>query len=249
MADFAVAVDLRRAADLLLVERESSFLHRRLQGVQKGRFDRRQRHAVLRTLGAGQARFDGAQIEPQNLGVMRRRAGVMAIEMLLLGVAFDQIDFLLRAAGFAEIGERLAVDGEETHRRAVLGRHVRHQRAIGHFHVPDRGAEIFDELLDHAFGAENLRHGEHQIGGRRAGRQFAAKFETDHFGREQIERLAEHHGFGLDSADAPADHAQAVDHRGVAVGADERIGEGDRAGVVLAAEKRTSPDIPNSPDG
>ena len=33
--------------------------------------------------------------------------------------------------------------------------------------------------------------------------------------------------FGLDAADAPADDAQAVDHRGVAVGADERIGERD----------------------
>ncbi len=37
-------------------------------------------------------------------------------------------------------------------------------------------------------------------------------------------RLAEHGGLGLDAADAPAEHAQAVDHGGVRVGADERIG-------------------------
>jgi hypothetical protein len=40
-------------------------------------------------------------------------------------------------------------------------------------------------------------------------------------------RLAEHRGLGLDAADAPAEHGQAVDHRGVAVGADQRVGIGD----------------------
>ena len=39
-------------------------------------------------------------------------------------------------------------------------------------------------------------------------------------------RLAEHRRLGLDAADAPAQHAQAVDHRGVRVGADERVGVG-----------------------
>ena len=54
-------------------------------------------------------------------------------------------------------------------------------------------------------------------------------------------RLAEHGRLGLDAADAPAEHAQAVDHRGVRVGADERVGVGrapspariDDAGQVL----------------
>ncbi len=36
-------------------------------------------------------------------------------------------------------------------------------------------------------------------------------------------RLAEHRRFSFDAADAPAENGQAVDHRRVAVGADERI--------------------------
>ena len=36
--------------------------------------------------------------------------------------------------------------------------------------------------------------------------------------------LAEHGRLGFDAADAPAEHAEAVDHGGVRVGADERIG-------------------------
>ena len=43
------------------------------------------------------------------------------------------------------------------------------------------------------------------------------------FRREEIDRLAEHAGLRLDAADAPADDAEAVDHGGVRVGADERI--------------------------
>ena len=46
-------------------------------------------------------------------------------------------------------------------------------------------------------------------------------------------RLAEHGGLGLDAADAPAQHGQAVDHGGVAVGADHGVGIGDRRPAFL----------------
>ena len=39
--------------------------------------------------------------------------------------------------------------------------------------------------------------------------------------------LAQHGGLGLDAADAPAEDAEAVDHRRVRVGADDRVGVGD----------------------
>ena len=40
-------------------------------------------------------------------------------------------------------------------------------------------------------------------------------------------------GLGLDAADAPAEDAEPVDHRRVRVGADERVGIGDRVAVAL----------------
>jgi hypothetical protein len=73
-----------------------------------------------------------------------------------------------------------------------------------------------------------LRDGENQIGGGGAFGEFAVEFEADHLRRDHVNRLAEHAGFGFDSADAPADDAQAVDHGGVAVGADEAVGKGRR---------------------
>jgi hypothetical protein len=55
----------------------------------------------------------------------------------------------------------------------------------------------------------------------------AGQLEADDFGDQHRNRLAEHRRFRLDAADAPAEHAEAVDHRGVAVGADAGVGIGD----------------------
>ena len=56
--------------------------------------------------------------------------------------------------------------------------------------------------------------------------------EADHFGDDHRDRLAEHRRLRLDPADAPAQDAEAVDHGGVAVGADQRVGIGDLPPVL-----------------
>jgi hypothetical protein len=53
--------------------------------------------------------------------------------------------------------------------------------------------------------------------------QLAFQVHADHIGCQHEYRLAEHACLGFNAADTPADHADAVDHRGVAVGADQRI--------------------------
>ena len=66
-------------------------------------FIARQRHPILRPLRSGQARLDRAQIERQDLGELRLGAVVGAEELLFLGIALDQIDFGVGAAGAAQI--------------------------------------------------------------------------------------------------------------------------------------------------
>ena len=65
---------------------------------------------------------------------------------------------------------------------------------------------------------------EREIGRRHALAQRAGKVYADHFGRQEIDGLAQHAGLRLDPADAPADDAEAVDHRGMRIGADQRVG-------------------------
>ena len=54
--------------------------------------------------------------------------------------------------------------------------------------------------------------------------QAARHLKTHHVRREHVDRLAQHGGFGLDAAHAPAHHTNAIDHGGVAVGAHQGIG-------------------------
>ena len=61
------------------------------------------------------------------------------------------------------------------------------------------------------------------IGTQTGGRVFVFLY-TDDFWREEVNRLPEHRGLRLDATDAPADDAEAVDHRRVRVGADQRVG-------------------------
>ena len=102
------------------------------------------------------------------------------------------------------------------------------------------GAEELDELADDALLAQHLGHGQHQIGCGRAFAQLVLQPDADDLRDQHGDRLAQHGRLGFDSADAPAQHAQAVDHRGVRVGADQRVGIGQRlAGLPFAPTKTT----------
>jgi hypothetical protein len=60
--------------------------------------------------------------------------------------------------------------------------------------------------------------------------------EADDLRNQHGDGLAEHGGLGLDAADAPAEHAEAVDHGGVRVGADQRVRVGHQPAVLFGIE-------------
>ena len=80
---------------------------------------------------------------------------------------------------------------------------------------------------------------EHEVGRGHAGAQRAARSaRRPRRRRPRIERLAEHHRLGLDAADAEAEDAEPVDHRRVRVGADERVGDRERAPSSRSCDDR-----------
>ena len=101
----------------------------------------------------------------------------------------------------------------------------------------DAFAKELDELADHSFRRRICVTVSTTSVAVTPAEQLPGQFEADHFGHQHVDRLAEHDGFGLDAADAPADDAQAVDHGRVAVGADERVGQRDRADRIRRATK------------
>ena len=73
--------------------------------------------------------------------------------------------------------------------------------------------------------------------------------EADDLRDEHRDRLAEHRRLRLDPADAPAEHAEPVDHRRVRVGAEQRVREGlavaglDDAAQVLEVDLVDDPGV------
>ena len=192
----------------------------------EGRFHRTEPHPILRPQGAGQARLDGGQIERQHLGIARFGRIHRQKQALLFGVGFDQSDLFLRPTGKAQIAQRLGVNRKNAAGRAVFGSHVGNGGPIRQRQPQHPIAEEFDEFADHAVLAQHLGDRQHQIGRGRAFRQLTAEAHADHLRQQHADRLAEHGGFRLDTAYPPPQATQAVDHGGVRVGADQRVGVG-----------------------
>ncbi len=106
-------------------------------------------------------------------------------------------------------------------------RHVADGGAVGERQLRDSGAVKLNKFADDAELAKCLRDGENEIGGRCALAQFAGELVADNLRNEHRDGLSKHRRFGFDAADTPAKNAEAVDHGGVRVCADQcvRIGE------------------------
>ena len=194
-----------------------------------------QRHAILRAPGPGEAGFDGRQVEGESVGIRGLGARARVEQALLLHVGLDELHLLLGAAREFEVADRLLVDREDAHGRPVLGRHVADGGPIGDGQGGDPRAVELHELPDHALLPEHFGHGEHQVGRGRALGELPGEPEPDDLRDQHRHRLAQHGGLGLDTADAPSQHAEAVDHRRVRVGSDQGVGVRLRL-AVLARE-------------
>ena len=189
----------------------------------KSSFGHTQRHAILRATGAGQTGLDRAHVQFEDVGVVRSSLTVDTPQALGLGIGFDQRDLLGGAARQFEVADGLFVDREDGAGAAELGRHVADGGAVGQRQMRQTIAEELDKLIDHAFLAQHLGDGQHQIGGGGASRQLAVELEADDLRDEHGDRLAQHGGLGLDTTHAPAQHAQTIDHGGMRVGADDGV--------------------------
>ena len=97
--------------------------------------------------------------------------------------------------------------------------------AVGDTEAAQSRSEEFHELADDAVCSEHLSQRQDEVGGRRADRERAARPHAEDDRLRQKHRLAEHRRFGFDAADSPSEHAEAIDHRCVRVGPDQRIGK------------------------
>ncbi len=243
---FAASADGRRqlsvASDETLVQIRGGFVIAvvgRRAGEQAGesRLQFAQVDTVLRTLGPRQARRYGRKIQRQFLAVVDVACLGHAVQSLRLEVCGERADFLVGAACSLEIFDGGVVDRKKAHRRAVLGCHVADGGAIGNGETGRAFAEKLDEFAHHFLLTQHFRDRQHQVGGGDAFAQLALKIDPDHIGRQKIDWLSQHSGLGFDAADAPGNHADAIDHGGVRIGADQRVGIIDTAFFMHATRE------------
>ena len=80
---------------------------------------------------------------------------------------------------------------------------------------------------------KHVSDGQHHVGGGDAFRNGTGKLETDNTRHQHGDRLSKHGRFGFNAANAPAEHAQAIDGGGVRVGAHAGIKVGKSLATVF----------------
>ena len=196
---------------------------RLLQQLDELVFQIRKRDAILRPLWTGNAGHDGREIKFQHGRVIALAFSRNAEHALGLKIIPHRLYLFIGSARRFQIKTGLFVRRKVTHRRAVLGRHVGNRRAIGYRKRGRACAVKLDELADDFRFAQHFCYRQNQIGCGHAFAQLAAHVHADNIGSQKVNRLAQHRGFGFDTADTPADDAESIDHRGVRIGAHQTV--------------------------
>ena len=136
------------------------------------------RDARMRVRGAGHRAHHGREVEVQRALVL---GGLQIIgpQAERLRIGLDQRHLLVRAAGQAQVVERVAVDEEHRRGRAVLRRHVRDRRAVAEGQRRRTFAAELKVGPDHLRLAQELRQREHDVGGGDARLRLARQLDGD----------------------------------------------------------------------
>ena len=124
-----------------------------------------------------------------------------------------------------QIIDGLSIDREIAHRGAIFGRHVSDGCAIRDRQGRGSFAVKLDKLANNFLRPEQLCDVQDQIGSRDAFAQLSTHVHAHDFRCQKVDRLAEHTGFRFDSAHAPANHAETVDHGRMRIGPNESVRE------------------------
>ena len=202
----------------------AAVLHRFLEQRAKGAAELRQVDPILRPLRPRDAGLHIAQVQIEVDAVINLALARHAEHFLRAEIRFKRTALLVRATGRAQVIDRFRVDREVSHGRAVLGRHVADGRAIRQRQRGGACAIKFDKFPDHFLRPEHLGDVEREVGRGDPFAQRAAHVHAHDLRREEINRLPEHARLRFDSAHAPADDTEAVNHGGMGVGPHERVG-------------------------
>ena len=197
--------------------------------------DLREDHLVLRTLWPCKRWNHAAHVERKRVGENRVRHIGISPQALFFGISLNERNLVFITAGQAQIFDGLCINAKEATGRTIFRRHVGKRRTVGKRQGRKTGAIIFHKAANNTLCTQHLRCGQHKVGRGYALGQRAGQFEANDFGDQHRYRLAKHCGLGLNTANAPTQHAKTVDHRRVAVCAHAGVWVGDCRAIFANA--------------
>ncbi len=180
-------------------------------------------HTVLRANRTCQAGFDSRQIQLHFAGVNGTGLG-LSPQALLLAVTSGQLNDVCVASTQFHIAQGLVIDGKKAARGAIFWRHIGNSGTVGKGQVIQTGTKELNKFADHTMLTQHFCHRQHQVSCRYTLFKPALEFDANHFRNSHGDRLAQHGSLGFDTTHSPAKYGQTVDHGGMAVGADQRVG-------------------------
>ena len=174
------------------------------------------------TLRSGERWLDSGEVELHDftrvIGV-RDRSVINAVKSLSLKILLNHADTVRVSADQVEVLDRLVVNWEEAHGRAVLWGHVSDGSSISEGEARAAWSKEFDELTNDTAFTKQVGAGENEICGCSVSWQVASELEANDLGEHHGNLLSEHDGLSLDATDTPANDTETIDHSGVRVSA------------------------------
>ena len=187
---------------------------------------------VLRTFGAGYRRHDRAHIQVQCVGIDRRIIRI-APEAIFFRIGLHQGHTIFIAACGMQIADGFVINWEKAAGGAVFRGHIGDGCAICEGQIVEACAIKFHEFTHNTACAQHFHHFEDQIGAGRAFYHRPSQLKADNFWDQHGDRLAQHGRFGFNAAHTPTENRSAIDHSGVAVGADQSVRIGNLLTVLV----------------
>ena len=154
----------------------------------------------------------------------------------MFGIGFDQCDLSFSSSSQTQVVKGTGINRENSAGCTVFGRHIGNGGLIRDRKMIQSVTVKLDKLADDTMFAQQLHNGQNHICRGCSFRQLASQSAADDARQQHRDRLPEHRGFRFNASDAPAQHADSVDHRCMGVGAYDRI----RVGLVHPLDRSFS---------
>src|SRR5699024_10644531 len=143
--------------------------------------------------------------------------GWIVPQALFLGVGLNEFNVLFGATGQTQVIKGDVVNREDCGGRTEFWRHVTDGCTVGQWDRANTFAVEFNEFANSTVFTQQFGDGEHNVGCGGTRWNFTGQFETDNTWHQHGDWLAEHCCFGFNTANAPAEDTETVDHGGVGV--------------------------------